>query len=222
MHKIPDVPPTIASLLQEFIGPQIVRNIDLEPEVHEYDREPRVADFHIPLPPEDHTVVTSGSNSSERSALKEKRKILGHHIKRHLLTLLRKARQPERVTTDQVKHARIRVMQLWVLITENDLKLLGSQPLDSSLFLEGNIVGRSIGADGVVRERNNRYRDEEKKVATECFNYYKQVMTAYGFLRWYTSYEGRVGTGSNMFNILSNFFGNHLPIHPTSAPHTPK
>ncbi|KAG6835046.1 hypothetical protein H0H93_005304 [Arthromyces matolae] len=34
MQKIPDVPPTIASLLPEFIGPQIVRNIDLEPEVH--------------------------------------------------------------------------------------------------------------------------------------------------------------------------------------------
>ncbi|KAG6846899.1 hypothetical protein H0H93_011215 [Arthromyces matolae] len=215
MHKIPDVPPTIASLLQEFLGPQIVRDIDLEPEVHEYDREPRVANFHIPLPPEDHTVA-------ERSVFKENRRILGHHIKRHLLTLLRKARQPERVTTDQVKHARIRVMQLWVLITEQDLILLGSQPLGSSLFLEGNIVGRSSGANGVMRERNNRYSDEEKEVATECFNYYKRVMPAYGFLRWYSSYEGRVGTASNMFNILSNFFGNHLPIHRTLAAHTPK
>ncbi|KAG6812663.1 hypothetical protein H0H93_013738, partial [Arthromyces matolae] len=168
MDKIPNVPPTFALLLEleELIGLQIGRNTVLEHEVHEFDREPKVANFRLPPPPKDHPVVALGSNWSDRFVWKQRRTILGKYLKCHLLTLLRKARRPETVTVAQVKHARLRVMKLWVLITAEDLKLLGSQPYEQPL--RGFVLARRDAADGVVRVESLDYSNEEKLVAREC------------------------------------------------------
>ncbi|KAG6820157.1 hypothetical protein H0H93_004594 [Arthromyces matolae] len=133
-HRVvlPDLPPPFV-LLRNAIRNGTERAL----QVHQYDLEPEVSTFRLPPPP----------------FLDRYREKLEEHLKGHLFTLLREARQST--------HSRIRIMQLWVLITAYDLIQLGWQPYGYPFH--GLFVARKYALEGSDYE----YEDEDSESSTE-------------------------------------------------------
>ncbi|KAG6820156.1 hypothetical protein H0H93_004593 [Arthromyces matolae] len=214
--------PIVLPLVPSTFSVALIRDVNLEPEVRDYDNLPQVQDFEMPPPPDDHTVLLSGPEPPHRVDAKRAREKMGGDLKRHLLTLLRNTHHPETLTVAQVKHARMRVMQLWVLVTAADLILLGSQPYP--LSLRRLILARQYAIIGVERDATlYRLTNQEEEVARLCLDYYDQVGMAFSHPR--PQVASFSPYASNMFNITSPFYGNHHPepsTSPISTPNTPE